>query len=82
MSAYRLVPDSGRRWRPARDPVRTRTRDFLDDSFGKAVPCGVYDLTADAGWVYVGTDHDSAAFAVESLRRWWTSQSRHDYPNA
>jgi hypothetical protein len=74
--------NTGRQWRPAGEPVRTRTHDFLDDSLGKAVPYGVYDLTADTGWVNVGTDHDTAAFAVESIRRWWTSRGRHDYPNA
>lgn len=74
--------NTGRQWRPVGDPVRTRTHDFLDDSLGKAVPYGVYDLTADTGWVNVGTDHDTAAFAVESIRRWWTSRGRRDYPNA
>ncbi len=74
--------NTGRQWRPAGEPVRTRTHDFLDDSLGKAVPYGVYDLTADTGWVNVGTDHDTAAFAVESIRRWWSSQGRHDYPSA
>jgi transposase len=74
--------NTGRQWRPTGKPVRTRTHDFLDDSLGKAVPYGVYDLTADTGWVNVGTDHDTAAFAVESIRRWWTSRGCHDYPNA
>jgi transposase len=74
--------NTGRQWRPAGEPVRTRTHDFLDDSLGKAVPYGVYDLTADTGWVNVGVDHDTAAFAVESIRRWWSSRGHHDYPNA
>ena len=46
------------------------------------MPYGVYDLTADAGWVSVGTDHDTAAFAVESIRRWWTAAGHGDYPRA
>jgi Rhodopirellula transposase DDE domain len=52
------------------------------DSAGKAIPCGVYDVTANAGWVNVGTDHDTAAFAVESIRRWWNACGSQDYPDA
>jgi transposase len=74
--------NAGREWRPKGQPVATRTHDFPGDSAGKAVPYGVYDLTADAGWVNVGTDHDTAAFAVESIRRWWTAAGSSDYPAA
>jgi transposase len=74
--------NAGREWRPQGEPARTRTHDFPDDSLGKAVPYGVYDLTADAGWVNVGTDHDTAAFAVESVRRWWNAAGRSGYPQA
>jgi transposase len=74
--------NAGRQWRPGGDPVATRTHDFPDDSLGKAVPYGIYDLTADTGWVNVGTDHDTAAFAVESIRRWWTTTGRGDHPHA
>jgi hypothetical protein len=74
--------NAGRQWRPKGEPVRTRTHDFPDDSLGKAVPYGIYDLAANAGWVNVGTDHDTAAFAVESIRRWWTAAGRSDYPHA
>ena len=63
--------NAGREWRPKGEPVAARTHDFPGDSAGKAVPYGVYDLAANAGWVTVGTDHDTAAFAVESIRRWW-----------
>src|SRR5262249_41360991 len=56
--------------------------DFLVQAGGKAVPYGVYDLGANAGWVNVGTDHNTAAFAVESIRRWWTGAGRGDYPAA
>ena len=52
--------NAGREWRPKGEPAATRTHDFPGDSVGKAVPYGVYDLTADAGWVNVGTDHDTA----------------------
>jgi Rhodopirellula transposase DDE domain len=74
--------NAGREWRPKGQPAATRTHDFPGDSVGKAVPYGVYDLTADAGWVSVGTDHDTAAFAVESIRRWWKAAGCGDYPQA
>ena len=74
--------NAGRQWRPAGQPEATRTHDFPGDSAGKAVPYGVYDLTADAGWVSVGTDHDTAAFAVESIRRWRKGTGHSDYPQA
>jgi len=74
--------NAGREWRPKGRPAAVRTHDFPDDSAGKAVPYGVYDLTADAGWVNVGTDHDTAAFAVESIRRWWKAAGSSDYPAA
>jgi transposase len=72
--------NGGREWRPKGQPVATRTHDFPDDSVGKAVPYGVYDITGNAGWVSVGTDHDTAAFAVESIRRWWDMTGKDRYP--
>jgi hypothetical protein len=74
--------NAGREWRPEGQPVATRTHDFPGDSLGKAVPYGVYDVTGNTGWVNVGTDHDTAAFAVESIRRWWTPAGSSDYPLA
>jgi transposase len=74
--------NGGREWRPKGQPVATRTHDFPGDSQGKAIPYGIYDLAANAGWVNVGTDHDTAAFAVESIRRWWNAAGRGDYPAA
>lgn len=74
--------NAGRQWRPAGEPVEVNTHDFPGDSVGKAVPYGIYDITANTGWVNVGTDHDTAAFAVESIRRWWHTRGSHDYPNA
>ena len=74
--------NGGREWRPKGQPVAARTHDFPGDSVGKAVPYGVYDLTADAGWVSVGTDHDTAAFAVESIRRWWKAAGQGEHPAA
>ena len=74
--------NAGRQWRPGGQPAAVRTHDFPGDSEGKAIPYGVYDVTADAGWVNVGTDHDTAAFAVESIRRWWNARGSQDYPGA
>jgi len=74
--------NAGREWRPQGQPVATRTHDFPGDSAGKAVPYGVYDLTGNTGWVSVGTDHDTAAFAVESIRRWWKAAGGTGYPAA
>jgi hypothetical protein len=73
---------AGREWRPKGQPVAARTHDFPGDSLGKAVPYGVYDITGNTGWVSVGTDHDTAAFAVESIRRWWKAAGSGDYPLA
>ena len=56
--------------------------DFPDQQLGKVIPYGVYDLGANAGWVSVGTDHDTAAFAVATLRRWWQQAGRALYPDA
>lgn len=72
----------GRQWRPAGEPVPVNVHDFADPQLGKAVPYGIYDLAANTGWVNVGTDHDTAAFAVESIRRWWHGQGQAAYPHA
>jgi transposase len=74
--------NAGRDWRPKGQPAAVRTHDFPGDSAGKAIPYGVYDVTANAGWVNVGTDHDTAAFAVESIRRWWKAAGSSEYPRA
>jgi hypothetical protein len=63
--------NAGRAWRPAGIPVQVRTHDFKDPALGKAIPYGIYDLAHDEGWVSVGVDHDTAAFAVASIRSWW-----------
>lgn len=72
--------NAGRRWQPGRQPEPVNTHDFPDKQFGKAVPHGVYDLAADAGWVSVGADHDTAAFAVATIRRWWQTLGPPDTP--
>jgi hypothetical protein len=63
--------NGGREWQPKQQPEQVRVHDFVDKQLGKAIPYGVYDLTANQGWVSVGIDHDTAEFAVESIRRWW-----------
>jgi Rhodopirellula transposase DDE domain len=72
----------GREWRPKGDPVRVRDHDFRDKDTTAVIPYGVYDMTADAGFVNVGTDHDTAAFAVESIRRWLAGPGAEAYPAA
>src|SRR5215472_1559643 len=74
--------NGGREWRPKGQPALTRTHDFPDEGLGKAIPYGVYDVAANTGWVNVGTDHDTAAFAVESIRRWWNAAGQAGYPRA
>jgi hypothetical protein len=74
--------NGGREWRPKGEPAKVSTHDFPDAELGKAIPYGVYDVAANAGWVNVGTDHDTAAFAVESIRRWWNGAGRAAYPGA
>ncbi|MFF5011405.1 ISAzo13 family transposase, partial [Streptomyces phaeochromogenes] len=75
--------NAGRKWRPTGEPVLVKTHDFLDrQGPGKAIPYGIYDLAANTGWVGVGTDHDTAEFAVASIRRWWQARGRYDYPHA
>lgn len=74
--------NGGREWRPKGGPEPVRVYDFVDKALGKANPCGVYDPTANVGWVSVGVDHDTAEFAVETLRRWWEKMGRVRYPLA
>ena len=62
--------NGGREWRATGEPEEVRVHDFMDKRLGKAIPYGVYDLAANAGWVSVGVDHDTAAFAAETIRRW------------
>ena len=74
--------NGGQEWRPQGQPERVRVYDFVDEDLGKAIPYGVYDQAANMGWVNVGVDHDTAAFAVESLRRWWEHMGSQRYPSA
>jgi transposase len=72
----------GREWGPQGQPEEVRVYDFPIPGLGRATPYGVYDLGQNAGWVNVGMDHDTAAFAVESIRRWWKTVGQHQYPDA
>ena len=72
----------GKEWYPQGKPAEVRVHDFLDKRLGKAIPYGVYDLTANAGWVSVGIDHDTADFAVETIRRWCREMGQALYPRA
>ncbi len=72
----------GREWRPRGRPLEVRTHDFQDDELGKVVPYGVYDLTHNEAWVSVGIDHDTAEFAVASIRRWWRTMGTKRFPHA
>jgi Rhodopirellula transposase DDE domain len=74
--------NGGQEWRPAGEPEQVKVHDFVDAELGRASPYGVYDIGADQGWVSVGTDHDTAAFAVQTIRRWWFSMGQPRYPKA
>lgn len=74
--------NGGRELRPKGDPEKVRIYDFEIPELGKVAPYGVYDQTCNAGWVNVGTDHDTAAFAVESIRKWWNTMGQKTYPEA
>ena len=74
--------NAGHEWQPSREPEEVNVYDFIDKDLGKAIPYGIYDQTANTGWVSVGVDHDTAEFAVETLRRWWRHMGRVAYPKA
>jgi len=74
--------NAGREWRPKGTPEAVRVHDFLIEELGRAVPYGVYDIAANAGWVSVGIDNDTAMFSVGTIRRWWYGVGRTRYPDA
>jgi hypothetical protein len=74
--------NNGRTWRPKKNPDRVKMHDFIDPEQGKAIPYGIWDMGRNRGWVSVGIDHDTAAFAVAALRSWWTNEGNHVYPKA
>lgn len=73
--------NGGREYQPTSSPVRVNVHDFPDPQLGKAIPYGIYDVAANTGWVSVGADHDTSAFAVQTLRRWWQTLGCHRYPD-
>lgn len=73
--------NAGREWRPPGTPENVRVHDFLIREQGKAIPYGIYDLARNEGWVRVGIDHDTAGFAVHTIRRWWQVMGRGAYPD-
>jgi hypothetical protein len=74
--------NNGKEWRPNGTPELVNIHDFIDPKLSRAVPYGVYDITSNVGWVSVGTDHDTAAFAVNAIRRWWRTMGRKRHPKA
>jgi len=74
--------NAGQEWQPKGNPEEVRVYDFIDKELGKVAPYGVYDLTANQGWVSVGIDHDTAEFAVETIRRWWKEMGSALYEKA
>jgi transposase len=78
------LPMAGREWRPKGNPVQVEDHHFFfsGPDVEQAIPYGIYDMTRNTGWVNVGVDHDTATFAVESIRRWWKTRGQTDYPTA
>ena len=74
--------NGGQQWCPKGQPERVNTHDFPDPKKSKAIPYGVYELGRNVGWVSVGVDHDTAQFAVATIRRWWRELGRKAYPKA
>jgi hypothetical protein len=74
--------NAGQEWQPQGTPDLVRVHDFPSDAVGKAIPYGVYDMARNEAWVSVGRDHDTPAFAVASIRQWWTMMGRRAYPDA
>ena len=74
--------NGGREWQPAGEPEQVKVHDFIDPALGKANPYGVYDVGTNTGWVSVGTDHDTAAFAVNTIATWWQQVGKTLHPNA
>jgi Rhodopirellula transposase DDE domain len=74
--------NNGREWRPKGAPEAVNVYDFIDPELRRAVPYGVYDISNNVGWVSVGTDHETACFAVNAIRRWWVTMGKKRYPKA
>ena len=78
------LPNPGRQWRPKGDPIAVEDHSFFftGPEVEQAIPYGIYDIAANTGRVNVGVDHDTATFAVASIRRWWLARGNTDYPQA
>jgi hypothetical protein len=74
--------NNGREWHPKAAPEAVNVHDFIDPKLGRAIPYGVYDIADNKGWVSVGTDHDTASFAVHAIHRWWLAMGQKRYPKA
>jgi hypothetical protein len=74
--------NNGREWRRKGAPELVNIHDFIDPKLSRAVPYGVYDIADNVGWVSIGTDHDTASFAVNAIRRWWRTMGKKRYPEA
>jgi len=74
--------NNGKEWNPKYSPEKVNAYDFLSTAEGLAIPYGIYDLTHNEGWVSVGIDHDTAEFAVESIKKWWLKMGKEKYENA
>jgi hypothetical protein len=74
--------NAGQEWHPKGEPEKVKVHDFPDKKLGKAIPYGIYDLASNEGWVSVGIDHDTAGFAVASIRRWWKEMGAKRFPHA
>lgn len=74
--------NNGKTWRKKGEPIKVKSHDFKDAESGIAIPFGIYDITHLEGWVNVGIDHETSAFAAESIRRWWNDMGKQRYPNA
>ncbi|MGH8403841.1 MAG: ISAzo13 family transposase, partial [Gammaproteobacteria bacterium] len=74
--------NNGREWRPKGRPELVNVHDFIDPKLSRAVPYGVYDINHNVGWISVGTDHDTASFAVHAIRRWWRTMGKKRHPTA
>jgi hypothetical protein len=77
-----MYKNAGKTYRPKGNPEEVKVYDFVDEELGKANPYGVYDIGSNLGFVSVGTDHDTAVFAVDTIRRWWNTMGKERYPEA
>ena len=74
--------NNGQEWNPKKEPIQVNVHDFPEPELGKIIPYGVYDVTSNNGWVNLGISHDTAEFAVSSIRQWWLTMGKQAYPEA